>query len=295
MNNQYSRSGSVFFSRMPFACFVFIIQFTFSVHAEEIFTGTKNVLIEANLDASSAIVQEALIPNAPAPNTATPENVVTFGDLNSFAEFSTVIDVIDPLLKKHTLTVFFFHIANHHWRASIYANSSDADIIPSSSSDSPRILGSIGLFFGPDGLPLNQELHKSFIYPIWSSTTKDQAIEFDLGNFTQYAAPSSVYRISVTPEELPFNSQTIPSTPHAYNVSGSLTVYVDNIVGDSESYEIVIEKAWDRRAIRVPGPWATFLKLPRGNWKVKYRLVAPTATSELKSKYSKQVSALVTR
>jgi flagellar hook protein FlgE len=166
---------------------------------------TQNLSIAGNLNASATAISAATIPQtiSAGANPATDTFGTTYSDLNDAAEFSTVVNVFDPLGAKHTATFFFFKTATNTWQGRGYVNSEEVD--PSGAAVSvPRQIGStVTLSFNPDGTRSNApatgaaDFTASVPWNNGSTTTlAPQAIDISFDPFSQYSSASNVLSIN---------------------------------------------------------------------------------------------------
>ena len=107
---------------------------------------TTVVDIAGNIDASSDLVNTAVIP---VPGLVVPPTV-TYSDLNSFAAYSTVVDVFDTLGEKHTISMFFYHTDTNEYTVRGYVNNEEVDAT-GTLTGYPRLIGEKVITFGGNG------------------------------------------------------------------------------------------------------------------------------------------------
>lgn len=156
---------------------------------------TTAVAISGNVDANAAVT-------GGIPAVSTPPSQVlstTYSQLNTAAEFSTVVDVFDSLGGQHTVTVFFFKTATNQYVGRAYVNSDDVD--PNTNFPGlPRQIGSVTMNFAADGSrsnpPATGTPDFSFAVPWNNGSSTTANIEFTFVPFTQFASASNI--LSVT-------------------------------------------------------------------------------------------------
>lgn len=160
---------------------------------------TTKITISGNLDASSDTIAAATIPattTAGAAPPAPPPAHTTYADLNSAAEFSTVVDTFDSQGGKHTVTFFFFHTGQNQWQVRGYVNSSEVD--PSATyGGEPRQIVNGTMDFNADGSmdPLTLTYTPPTGVP-WNNGTSPSLFNIQFDPFTQYAAASTIQSIT---------------------------------------------------------------------------------------------------
>lgn len=161
---------------------------------------TTAVTITANLDAGAETMDAADIPAAEDAGDAPPSSeTVTYADLNSVAEFSTVVEIFDSLGEAHTVTTFFFHTGAGEYTANVYVNSEDVD--PSGTSTGyPRLVGSATLTFDESGSRTNAptppagDIEEAIAWNNGSDGTAE--VSFTYNPVTSFSAESNVLSIS---------------------------------------------------------------------------------------------------
>jgi hypothetical protein len=110
---------------------------------------TTTVTISGNLSSTASTISAGSIPTVSAAGAAT--SITTFANLNSVAEYSTIVEIIDSLGSAHNLAFYFFHIGANSYQVRAYVNSDEVDPGASPSVGLPRLIGAATLLFGIDG------------------------------------------------------------------------------------------------------------------------------------------------
>ena len=155
---------------------------------------TTEVDIAGNIDASSDLVNTAVIPD---PGLVIPPTV-TYSDLNSFAAYSTVVDVFDTLGEKHTISMFFYHTDTNEYTVRGYVNNEEVDAT-GTLTGYPRLIGEKVLTFGGNGqrIPLPVVGTPDFTTNItWKNQSELSDIAVTFSPMTQYSAQSNILSIS---------------------------------------------------------------------------------------------------
>lgn len=155
---------------------------------------TTVVDIAGNIDASSDLVNTAVIP---VPGLVIPPTV-TYSDLNSFAAYSTVVDVFDTLGQKHTISMFFYHTDTNEYTVRGYVNNEEVDAT-GTLTGYPRLIGEKVLTFGGNGQrnPLPVVGTPDFTTNItWENQSELSDIAVTFSPMTQYSAQSNILSIS---------------------------------------------------------------------------------------------------
>ena len=155
---------------------------------------TTEVDIAGNIDASSDLVNTAVIP---VPGLVVPPTV-TYSDLNSFAAYSTVVDVFDTLGEKHTISMFFYHTDTNEYTVRGYVNNEEVDAT-GTLTGYPRLIGEKVLTFGGNGqrIPLPVVGTPDFTTNItWKNQSELSDIAVTFSPMTQYSAQSNILSIS---------------------------------------------------------------------------------------------------
>ena len=157
---------------------------------------TNEVTIAGNINSASSTVDGGAIPD---PGTAIPP-VVTYADLNQFAEYSTVIDVFDSLGESHLVSLMFFHTGANEFTVRAYVNNEDVDPAASVTvSGYPRFVGEKVLTFGGNGqrnpafAPGTPDLTMTVD---WNNGADQSLTDINFNPMTQYAAASNVLSVS---------------------------------------------------------------------------------------------------
>jgi flagellar hook protein FlgE len=155
---------------------------------------TRRVDIAGNINASSPFtsgIPPGIILDGQAPPGVEP---VTYSNLNSAAQFSTVVQVFDTLGASHNVSLFFYKTAAATWTVQAVTNSDDVDA-SGSASGFPRLLGSNTITFNSDGSKATPAAGTPdlVITPIWNNNSDVTIpININLTPFTQFAAGSNV-------------------------------------------------------------------------------------------------------
>lgn len=155
---------------------------------------TTEVDIAGNIDASADLVNTAVIP---VPGLVIPPTV-TYSDLNSFAAYSTVVDVFDTLGQKHTISMFFYHTDTNEYTVRGYVNNEEVDAT-GTLTGFPRLIGEKVLTFGGNGQrnPLPIVGTPDFTTNItWKNQSDLSVIAVTYSPMTQYSAQSNILSIS---------------------------------------------------------------------------------------------------
>ncbi len=155
---------------------------------------TTVVDIAGNIDASSDLVNTAVIP---VPGLVVPPTV-TYSDLNSFAAYSTVVDVFDTLGEKHTISMFFYHTDTNEYTVRGYVNNEEVDTT-GTLTGYPRLIGGKVITFGGNGQrnPLPVVGTPDFTTNItWKNESELSDIAVTFSPMTQYSAQSNILSIS---------------------------------------------------------------------------------------------------
>ena len=155
---------------------------------------TTEVDIAGNIDASSDLVNTAVIPD---PGLVIPPTV-TYSDLNSFAAYSTVVDVFDTLGEKHTISMFFYHTDTNEYTVRGYVNNEEVDAT-GTLTGYPRLIGEKVITFGGNGQrnPLPVVGTPDFTTNItWKNQSELSDIAVTFSPMTQYSAQSNILSIS---------------------------------------------------------------------------------------------------
>ncbi len=155
---------------------------------------TTVVDIAGNIDASSDLVNTAVIP---VPGLVVPPTV-TYSDLNSFAAYSTVVDVFDTLGEKHTISMFFYHTDTNEYTVRGYVNNEEVDAT-GTLTGYPRLIGGKVITFGGNGQrnPLPVVGTPDFTTNItWKNQSELSDIAVTFSPMTQYSAQSNILSIS---------------------------------------------------------------------------------------------------
>ncbi len=163
---------------------------------EQASISTNEVNIAGNVNSSSTTVDIGSIPD---PGPAIPP-VVTYADLNQFAEYSTVVDVFDSLGESHAVSLMFFHTGANEFTVRAYVNNEDVDPVASlTEAGYPRFLGEKVLTFGGNG-----QRNPAFAAGIpdltvvvdWNNGADQSVTDLNFNPMTQYAAASNILSVS---------------------------------------------------------------------------------------------------
>jgi flagellar hook protein FlgE len=157
---------------------------------------TNEVNISGNVNSAALSVDVAAIP---IPGPAIPP-VVTYSDLNAFAEYSTVVDVYDSLGESHSVSLMFFHTGNNEYTVRAYVNNEDVDPAASLTvTGYPRFVGEKVLTFGGNGQrnPAFAAGTPDLTMAIaWTNGADPSATDLNFNPMTQYAAASNILSVS---------------------------------------------------------------------------------------------------
>ena len=157
---------------------------------------TNELSISGNVNSAATTVAVAAIP---IPGPAIPP-VVTYSDLNAFAEYSTVVDVYDSLGESHSVSLMFFHTGNNEYTVRAYVNNEDVDPAASLTvTGYPRFVGEKVLTFGGNG-----QRNPAFVVGTpdltmaitWTNGSDPSATDLNFNPMTQYAAASNILSVS---------------------------------------------------------------------------------------------------
>ena len=163
---------------------------------EQASIATNEVNIAGNVNSASSTVDVGAIP---APGPAIPP-VVTYADINGFAEYSTVIDVFDSLGESHPVSLMFFHTGANEFTVRAYVNNEDVDPTASLTvSGYPRFIGEKVLTFGGNG-----QRNPAFVAGTpdltmtidWNNGADQSVTDLNFNPMTQYAAASNILSVS---------------------------------------------------------------------------------------------------
>lgn len=157
---------------------------------------TNEVNISGNINSAAKTVAVAAIP---IPGPAIPP-VVTYADLNAFAEYSTVIDVYDSLGESHSVSLMFYHTGNNEYTVRSYVNNEDVDPTASLTvTGYPRFVGEKVLTFGGNGQrsPAFAQGTPDLTMGItWNNGADPSSTDLNFNPMTQYAAASNILSVS---------------------------------------------------------------------------------------------------
>jgi flagellar hook protein FlgE len=190
---------------------------------------TNEVSISGNINSAATTVAAGGIPD---PGAAIPP-VVTYADLNAFAEYSTVIEVYDSLGENHSVSLMFFHTGNNEYTVRSYVNNEDVD--PNASitvTGFPRFVGEKVITFGGNGqrnpafAPGTADLTMAIT---WNNGADASNTDLNFNPMTQYAAASNV--LSVTQDGKGIGSVNSISIGTDGRVSALLTNGQVSVIG----------------------------------------------------------------
>ena len=190
---------------------------------------TTAVNIAGNINSAAPTVALASIP---IPGPAIPP-VVTYADLNAFAEYSTVIDVYDSLGESHQVSVMFFHTGASEYTVRAYVNNEDVDPTASLTvSGYPRFVGEKVLQFGGNG-----QRNPAFVAGTpditmsitWNNGADANTTDLNFNPMTQYAAASNI--LSVNQDGKGIGSVTSISVGQDGQISALLTNGQVSVIG----------------------------------------------------------------
>lgn len=164
---------------------------------------TSTVAVTGNLDASkTATAVTSTVSGIPGAGSATAAST-TYAQVNSEAEYSTVVEVFDSLGDAHTLTFFFFKTASNTYEARGFVN--DNEVTNGGSTTNPRQIttaangtgtAAMTLAFSSEG-KLTSQTPSTFTALIpWKNGASTSSIAIDLTGFTQYSTSSNVTSIT---------------------------------------------------------------------------------------------------
>ena len=163
---------------------------------EQASIATNEVNIAGNVNSASSTVDIGAVP---VPGPAIPP-VVTYADINGFAEYSTVIDVFDSLGESHPVSLMFFHTGANEFTVRAYVNNEDVDPTASLTvSGYPRFIGEKVLTFGGNG-----QRNPAFVAGTpdltmtidWNNGADQSVTDLNFNPMTQYAAASNILSVS---------------------------------------------------------------------------------------------------
>ena len=157
---------------------------------------TNEVTISGNVNSAAQTVAVGAIP---IPGPAIPP-VVTYADLNAFAEYTTVIDVFDSLGEAHPVSLMFFHTGANEYTVRSYVNNEDVDPTASLTvTGYPRFVAEKILTFNGNG-----QRNPAFVSGTpdltmnitWNNGADPSATDLNFNPMTQYAASSNILSVS---------------------------------------------------------------------------------------------------
>jgi len=170
---------------------------------------STEVALEGNLDASplpvaiSATVNGTPLAVDVAGGVTTPAATdPTFSDLNTEAEFSTVVGVFDSLGKEHNINLYFFRTGATapQYTVRAYGESQDIDPAVVFSGRPRQLTGALAneaqLSFDTAGaLTAASQTSLTLTIP-WNNGSANQTIDIDLSKFTQFASSSAISAVT---------------------------------------------------------------------------------------------------
>jgi flagellar hook protein FlgE len=170
---------------------------------------TSNVGIEGNLDAQPLPVAiSATVNNTPLATdvqggvTTPAAGDPTFSDLNTEAEFSTVVGVYDSLGQEHNVNLYFYRTGATAPQYTVRAYGESQDIDPALVfSGRPRLLtGALAteaqLSFDTAGALTAASTTSLTLTVPWNNGSAAQTFDIDLSKFTQFASSSSISAVT---------------------------------------------------------------------------------------------------
>ena len=188
---------------------------------------STEVAIAGNLDASTNLVDTA---NIPVPGAVVPPTV-TYSDLNSFAAYSSVVDVFDSLGEKHTVSLFFYHTDINEYTLRAYVNNEQVDTT-GTLTGYPRLVGEKVLTFGGNGQrnPAPVQGTPDFTTNIaWNNESEAGEIGFTFSPMTQYSAQSNI--LSITQDGKGIGAVTTLAVSSNGEISALLTNGQNAVIG----------------------------------------------------------------
>lgn len=188
---------------------------------------TTQVGIAGNLDASTNVVDPTAIPD---PGVVVPPTT-TYGDLNAFAAYSSVVDVFDSLGEKHTISLFFYHTDTNEYTVRAYVNNEEVDTT-GTLTGYPRQVGEKVLTFGGNGQrnPLPVLGTPDFTTNItWVNEAEPGQVDFTFSPMTQYSAQSNI--LSITQDGKGIGAVTSLAVSANGEISALLTNGQNSVIG----------------------------------------------------------------
>jgi flagellar hook protein FlgE len=188
---------------------------------------STEVAIAGNLDASTTLVDTA---NIPVPGVVVPPTV-KYSDLNAFAAYSSVVDVLDSLGEKHTVSLFFYHTDINEYTLRAYVNNEEVDTT-GTLTGYPRLVGEKVLAFGGNGQrnPAPVQGTPDFATNIaWNNESEAGEIGFTFSPMTQYSAQSNI--LSITQDGKGIGAVTTLAVSSGGEVSALLTNGQNAVIG----------------------------------------------------------------
>jgi flagellar hook protein FlgE len=169
---------------------------------------TTQVVLEGNLDAqpspvaiSATVNATPLATNVSAGTTIPAATDPTFTDLNTEAEFSTVVGIFDSLGQEHNINLYFYRTGAAAPQYTVRAYGESQDIDPAAVfSGRPRQLTGVAneaqLSFDTGGV-LTAGSTKSLTLSVpWNNGSANHTFDIDLSKFTQFAGSSAVSTVT---------------------------------------------------------------------------------------------------
>ncbi len=188
---------------------------------------TTEVAISGNVNASTTLVDTA---NIPVPGVVVPPTV-TYSDLNSFAAYSSVVDVFDSLGEKHTVSLFFYHTDINEYTVRGYVNNEEVDTT-GTLTGYPRLVGEKIMTFGGNGQrnPAPVQGTPDFTTNIaWNNESEAGEIGFTFSPMTQYSAQSNI--LSITQDGKGIGAVTTLAVSSNGEISALLTNGQNTVIG----------------------------------------------------------------
>jgi flagellar hook protein FlgE len=157
---------------------------------------TNEVNISGNVNSATPLVD---VNDIPDPGPTIPP-VVTYADLNKFAEYSTVVDVFDSLGQNHAVSLMFYHTGANEFTVRAYVNNDEVDPTASLTvSGYPRFVGETVITFGGNGQrnPAFSPAVPDLTMTIdWNNGSDQSITDLNFNPMTQYAAASNILSVS---------------------------------------------------------------------------------------------------
>ena len=196
---------------------------------EQASIATNQVNIAGNVNSAAPLVDKATIP---IPGPAIPP-VISYADLNAYAEYSTVIDVYDSLGESHQVSLMFFHTGASEYTVRAYVNNEDVDNpLTLTRTGYPRLLGEKTFAFNGNGQrnpPFDSATPDITMSITWNNGADPSTTDVNFNPLTQYAAASNI--LSVTQDGKGIGSVTSISVGLDGRISALLTNGQVSVIG----------------------------------------------------------------